>query len=102
MLDDLVVFSVSADPEPHEIASGLDGQRAIMSTDAGGPHPPDCLELYRWMSRIGLEQRKVLVGQSLHGSGQLSVMLPELSRSTVLHSSVVRPSRRSLSASSAR
>src|SRR5471032_383460 len=53
------------------------------------------------MLRIEFQQREIFIGERLDFAGKLFVELPELWIGAMLHKSVQRPLRRSLTASSA-
>lgn len=59
----MVVFGVSADPEPRYAVGHVDTERAIPLADAAGPDAFDLLEMKRWMARVRLQQRELFVGQ---------------------------------------
>src|SRR5262245_10471819 len=61
LFDQLVIILVRTDPKPHEISVHFGRKRTVTSTNAGGPVLADCLEMKRWMPRVRLQQRIVLV-----------------------------------------
>ena len=61
-----IVVGVAADPEPHEAIRRFDCERAVVTSDPGGPEAPNLLKLKRGISRILLETFVCLVGDFLH------------------------------------
>jgi hypothetical protein len=53
--DELVVIGVSADPEPNEILSRLDCERAVVQPYARRPEPTHLFEMQRRVTRITLQ-----------------------------------------------
>jgi len=50
--DDLVILGVRPDPEPDQIGTILDRQRAIMQANPDRPERPDLLQVQRRVPRI--------------------------------------------------
>ena len=96
-----VVGAVITDPEPQEIAAISNRQRTVVEPDAHGPEPPYCLEMQRRVSRIVLQDLKGPIGELPHLAWQTSVQPPVTAARSMLQSGRVRPSSRSLMASSA-
>ena len=61
-----VVFAVMPNPEPDNIGAVLHGSGSIVNADTNRPHPPDFLEVQRWMPRVVLEQFVICVGKLLN------------------------------------
>lgn len=97
-----VVFAVMPYPEPDDIVAVLHRSSPIVDTHSGRPHPSHLLEVQRWMPRVILEEAEVRVGKLLNLFRELLVEPPELRGRAVFYKSVLRPSRTSRMASSAR
>src|SRR5712691_11114849 len=52
MSDQMVIFGVSADPDPHGVNTIANGQRPVMQADSRGPELTDLLDLQCRVPRI--------------------------------------------------
>ena len=82
---EVVVRLVRADPEPVEFAAALSGECAVAATDLDGVDAAFFLEAQRRMSRVGFEEREILVGKFLDVPGELFITLPKGSEHVGLH-----------------
>jgi len=96
----LVIVSMRAYPEPHNIVFLLNGECPPMKTNPNGSEATYLFEMQRWMPRILSQERIGFVRQSLHVLGELAVEKPETWCCPVSQKSVQRPSRKSCNASS--
>ncbi len=64
-MHEVVVLSVSADPEPEHSIGTLDPERPMMDPNAHRPEGAHALEVRRRMPRIGLQAGEGLVGKRL-------------------------------------
>src|ERR1700722_2593049 len=101
LVDQVIIVLVRANPKPQQPAVDLGRQSPIAAPDAHGPIVSYLLQPERWMSRIFLEQRVVLVGDRAHRRRKLLVRLPECRTRKMLHISRARPLRKSRKACSA-
>src|SRR5437016_2543858 len=73
-----------------------------MKTNTDGAETTNLLEMQRRVVGIRLEKLIIIVREVTHFGRQIFVALPKPSAGEVFHRSLQRPSRRSLSASSAK
>src|SRR5712691_1855601 len=101
MSDQMVIFGVSADPDPHEVNTIANGQRPVMQADSRGPELTDLLDLQRRVPRILKHLFVAAVGQFPCLGGQTVVAVPESWRRAMIHRGVQCPSWDSRRTSSA-
>src|SRR5947209_20048626 len=69
-----------------------------MKSDPCRPERADLLEAQGWVSRVALQERKVLVRQFPDSRRQVQIAVPEIGAGEVVHSGVQRPASKSSSA----
>ena len=72
-----VVLRVCPDPEPEQPVGCVDGQGAVVQTDAHGMEALHAFKAERRMLRIGLEERELLVREFAHHEWERSIAHPE-------------------------
>jgi len=68
--DNPVVLGVGSDPEPVDSVGDVSSQRPVMFADAHAPKIANPFEMQERVTRIGLEEGKVLVSQHPNFGGQ--------------------------------
>lgn len=63
---DAVVLRMRADPEPDAIAVVVTRERTMSEPDPNRPEMASSLKVQRGVARIGLQDRKVLIGEPLN------------------------------------
>ena len=93
LASDAVILRMAPDPKPQDTIRGVDGQRAIMGTDASGVEPAHSLEMQRRVLWIGLEELELLIGEGPDLLWQLLVSAPEARGRIMDQSFRERPAR---------
>ena len=91
LAEQVVVVGMGADPEPHEVVRGLDGQGAILAPNPGRPEAPNLLEMERRVTWVLLEARVRCVRELLDLLRQGPVACPEIRGRMVGQRGVVFP-----------
>ena len=93
LADDAIIVRMRADPEPQQTIWHVDCQRTVVRSHTGGMESPNSLEVKRWMTGIGLEKLKLLVGEVADCFRKPFVAFPEARRGIVDQSVRERPAR---------
>ncbi len=88
-----IILRVGSDPPPQESVIHFYRKGAMMAANAGGSVATHSLEMQGWVRRVGLEQRKLLVGQGANDWSQGLVTPPETQRGVMRQRGRVRPAR---------
>ncbi len=91
LAEQLIVVSVSADPEPHETISAFHSHCAIATSHARGPEATDFLEMKRWVLWILLEMFVGLIRELPDVLRQRPVTDPEVRGRMMFQRGVVFP-----------
>ena len=77
LADDLVVFIVGSDPDPHDGVFDFSAQGSVVRANPDRPHIAEPFEVKGWVLRIALEQQIVLVRERTDFLGKGIVQCPE-------------------------